>query len=883
MTIEEFENLLRESYKYLKNIDAKNNVMTFIIGITGSGKSTLVNYLKKADLHKISLGGHNANRVVEVKSGTVYSKIGHDLNHSETSYPIIVHGESRSYCDRPGFFDTRNGVGILSSIYNQLIINSCKKIESIVVVIDYSSMKGQRSKLLKDLVNVIHNFLKNPENQKDSIIFAFSHVEPYYDEETEMLVRLTETDILLLIEDIKKSMANDLATKNELAILNLINKNNIVIINPTDKGQSRKLIESMLEGIKKNVDEIPKNAFDFTGEIETKKLLAEFTKKIDFQGKKIFDAMLKNEKRIASVYASENPVKNVTAEEMIKKIDQFEKLINEKSNDINKIRGHIRKLNSEYQQKNLKEIEETKNATALTKQLELEEISVSSINQTLQKLQSEKKSSDELLSKNEFDLNELIKDNNSREASTKKCETDNEDEEKNIKACQTDIDISEEQLWKHKKCWKKRAEKEDDENGRYSSAIYNHELTIINGKNLIAQKKETINKNKETIKTNQLTIQKNNEKAQQLNNTIARTKNTIQNKNIAIEQFTTTKQDAEKKQDTCSRKLRSTQDEITKLKQEQGNLKDAVHKNQLEIKTLEGQLTLLENEQHTISVLAYKHREFMFHSMVKIVDCFASKDIQLSSGFIAKYFEIKHCLSGQTPAHESMPEFYFKEEKFDNYPSDDYNCLKQAANKFGFQLKNVLGDGRCFFRAIEHQLKEVLKLESHQDLNYIDLYDQVIIELIKNIKHYQNFCNSEAGESVNNTVMKLQQGGLAGWADNLAIQALANVLNMKFIIIADDFTKLTIKPNIEITLQLAPKATLYLGYQKGWHYQSLVRDTQLSTNLLNIDSQPDGNFKQSIKFANMGNFGFFATIFTSKDNHMNMHDSQVTAQLGSES
>jgi len=147
--IEDFEQrkkeLLKPEYKKL----------IFVIGNSGTGKSTLLNYLAGDDLVAEKVDGRWI-----VKNNTPSDVvIGHGLE-SQTFFPGFKKVSGTVYCDMPGFGDTRGtGKEIAKAIFMKSISDYVDEVK-ILVVIAYSDIdaraKGLRS-LVKSLSSFIHH------------------------------------------------------------------------------------------------------------------------------------------------------------------------------------------------------------------------------------------------------------------------------------------------------------------------------------------------------------------------------------------------------------------------------------------------------------------------------------------------------------------------------------------------------------------------------------------------------------------------------------------------------------------------------------------------------------------------------------------------------
>jgi hypothetical protein len=141
------------------------------------------------------------------------------------------------------------------------------------------------------------------------------------------------------------------------------------------------------------------------------------------------------------------------------------------------------------------------------------------------------------------------------------------------------------------------------------------------------------------------------------------------------------------------------------------------------------------------------------------------------------------------------------------------NSLVAQANTFGFQCQNVPGDGNCFFHAVLDQLKRT-DSECHA-ATVEDLRERAVQHILDHFVRYEK----SIGEDPNVFMGKIMQGG--EWADHLIIQALSRALNITIVIIRSDAANpIIIRGNDSAK-------TIYLGYEVGWHYQSLVINSAL--------------------------------------------------------
>jgi hypothetical protein len=134
--------------------------------------------------------------------------------------------------------------------------------------------------------------------------------------------------------------------------------------------------------------------------------------------------------------------------------------------------------------------------------------------------------------------------------------------------------------------------------------------------------------------------------------------------------------------------------------------------------------------------------------------------------------------------------------------------LRQQANQFGFTLKDVDRDGNCFFHAALDQLK---RLNMHIDETPQTLREKAVKHILDNQSAYKDFID----EDFESFIAKINQSG--EWVDHIIILALSRAMNLNIAVIRSDHNP----PNI--FKREREGAFIYLGYEVGVHYQSLLR------------------------------------------------------------
>jgi ABC-type oligopeptide transport system ATPase subunit len=168
----------------LLRIDKRNDCFTgrsvvLVVGNTGSGKSTFVNY---------AVGKRLIRDSKTVFGSVTYScedyvmKIGSSATQSETSLFETYYDSTAdiTYCDCPGFSDTR---GALIDIENAFILKSLSScntlLKGIVVIISYHSIMSDRGKSLRDAASSVQGIVGDRlHSQKvlDSLLILINRV-----------------------------------------------------------------------------------------------------------------------------------------------------------------------------------------------------------------------------------------------------------------------------------------------------------------------------------------------------------------------------------------------------------------------------------------------------------------------------------------------------------------------------------------------------------------------------------------------------------------------------------------------------------------------------------------------------------------------------------
>jgi len=185
-------------YGLVKARKGEDKELLMVIGNTGAGKSTLINYLHGCKFQMVRKG---SKRIVCVSADSQVSemmKIGH-TNQSMTFIPDLEVDELFTYLDCPGFLDNR---GAEINIANAVNIKSAVCLAHavrVLVLINYNSLEADRGRGLRELLKVLIELFGTIDALRQacsSILLGVSKV-PYHSYGEEM----TLDDVRGLFED----------------------------------------------------------------------------------------------------------------------------------------------------------------------------------------------------------------------------------------------------------------------------------------------------------------------------------------------------------------------------------------------------------------------------------------------------------------------------------------------------------------------------------------------------------------------------------------------------------------------------------------------------------------------------------------------------------
>jgi energy-coupling factor transporter ATP-binding protein EcfA2 len=151
---------------------AKGKKIIALIGNTGCGKSTAINYFLDSELIY-----DKKSKTISVKDKTTeFAKIGHSKTDSETLYANIYEKENSPYifADCGGFLDTRKDQDIVVSSSIKLTLENASEVK-LVICCDYSIPEADRAIYFSGMIRtVLYSLLKKYSNHRGAVHLMFT-------------------------------------------------------------------------------------------------------------------------------------------------------------------------------------------------------------------------------------------------------------------------------------------------------------------------------------------------------------------------------------------------------------------------------------------------------------------------------------------------------------------------------------------------------------------------------------------------------------------------------------------------------------------------------------------------------------------------------------
>ena len=167
------------------SVDVKQKTIFPVIGYTGSGKSTLINYmLGYTIVPDFNALGHRV-AILDPVPRTKYSVIGQNHLVSETLYPDCFQVDRTPFflCDCSGLGENRGKVADFCSLVGtQLMLGSVARIPGLIIVIDSSSLQAGRGEIVQKVIFALSEIAERPADLAPALTFVATKMEPHYRE-----------------------------------------------------------------------------------------------------------------------------------------------------------------------------------------------------------------------------------------------------------------------------------------------------------------------------------------------------------------------------------------------------------------------------------------------------------------------------------------------------------------------------------------------------------------------------------------------------------------------------------------------------------------------------------------------------------------------------
>ena len=263
----------------------KGKELLMVIGNTGAGKSTMINYLHGCIMERFKQGAKKMVRVKEDSEVVEMMKIGH-TNQSMTFIPDLEADEWFTYLDCPGFLDNRGAeINIANAVNIKSAVCEARAVR-VLVLINYNSILADRGRGLRETLKVLIGLFGTIAALKQacsSILLGVSQV-PKFDAEGE---ETTLDDVRGLFEDSTGFDEDSFAVLQELS-------QRMCIYDPLDAcGESfskRQDLIALIQGLPPLCE--PQHAFHTVLEAENYEVLRKITSNMK---KRILEHMQKEE------------------------------------------------------------------------------------------------------------------------------------------------------------------------------------------------------------------------------------------------------------------------------------------------------------------------------------------------------------------------------------------------------------------------------------------------------------------------------------------------------------------------------------------------------------------------------------------------------------
>lgn len=239
LSVSEGMELFTEAYKYIKEVEGKNLIL--FLGMTGSGKSTAINFLLGRDLKEITNQWGQSVWEVENQEGD-FPKIGHSISTSETIYTKgyqVNEDPGLMLCDTPGRGDTRGeNYELSASLSIDQTIRNAASISAVVVTVPLEFFLLDRGNPIVNFMDEIRQLIPSIYSSKGKGLYLLVTKHGEYTEK--------QFDFLLQEHCEKTGILDNTAGKREMAwelVCSMRAKGKMSLVQVPNSQRADKLLE----------------------------------------------------------------------------------------------------------------------------------------------------------------------------------------------------------------------------------------------------------------------------------------------------------------------------------------------------------------------------------------------------------------------------------------------------------------------------------------------------------------------------------------------------------------------------------------------------------------------------------------------------------------